>query len=336
MERWENEQNNSEMMIYTTEDGLTKIETTFDGDTVWLSIDQMAELFQRDKSTISRHIKNIFTEGELEREAVVANFATTAADGKTYQVDYYNLDVIISVGYRVKSQRGVQFRIWATGILKEYLRKGFALDDERLKNLGGGGYFKELLERIRDIRASEKVFYRQVLEIYATSIDYDPKAEISIHFFRKVQNKIHYAIHGQPAAEVIYTRADAEKEFMGLTTFSGSQPTLKEAVVAKNYLNEKELRAMGQLVSGYLDFAERQAERERAMTMQDWSEHLDRILTMSGEQLLIGNGSVSHKQAIDKATDEYRKYKARTLSEVEQDYLDSIKLLEQKTDNKQG
>ena len=336
MERWENEQNNSEMMIYTTEDGLTKIETTFDGDTVWLSIDQMAELFQRDKSTISRHIKNIFTEGELKREAVVANFATTAADCKTYQVDYYNLDVIISVGYRVKSQRGVQFRIWATGILKEYMRKGFALDDERLKNLGGGGYFKELLERIRDIRASEKVFYRQVLEIYATSIDYDPKAEISIQFFKKVQNKIHYAIHGQTAAEVIYTRADAEKEFMGLTTFAGNQPTLKEVVVAKNYLNEKELRAMGQLVSGYLDFAERQAEREQAMTMQDWSEHLDRILTMSGEQLLVGNVSVSHKQAIDKATGEYRKYKARTLSEVEQDYLDSIKLLEQKTDNKQG
>ena len=334
MERWENEQNDSEMMIYTTEDGLTKIETTFDGDTVWLSIDQLAELFQRDKSTISRHIKNIFAEGELKREAVVANFATTAADGKTYQVDYYNLDVIISVGYRVKSQRGVQFRIWATGILKEYMRKGFALDDERLKNLGGGGYFKELLERIRDIRASEKVFYRQVLEIYATSIDYDPKAEISVQFFKKVQNKIHYAIHGQTAAEVIYTRVDAEKEFMGLTTFSGSQPTLKEAVVAKNYLNEKELRAMGQLVSGYLDFAERQAEREQVMTMQDWAEHLDRILTMSGEQLLIGNGSVSHKQAIDKATDEYRKYKARTLSEVEQDYLDTIKLLEQKTDKK--
>lgn len=236
MERWENEQNNSEMLIYTTEDGLTKIETTFDGDTVWLSINQMAELFQRDKSTISRHIKNIFTEGELKREAIVANFATTAADGKTYQVNYYNLDVIISVGYRVKSQRGVQFRIWATGILKEYMRKGFALDDERLKNLGGGGYFKELLERIRDIRASEKVFYRQVLEIYATSIDYDPRAEISIQFFKKVQNKIHYAIHGQTTAEVVYTRADAEKEFMGLTTFSGSQPTLKEAVVAKKYL----------------------------------------------------------------------------------------------------
>jgi hypothetical protein len=321
------------MIIYTTEDGLAKIETTFDGDTVWLSLDQMAELFQRDKSTISRHVKNIFSEGELVRESVVANFATTAADGKIYNVDYYNLDVIISVGYRVKSKRGTQFRIWATSILKEYMRKGFALDDERLKNLGGG-YFKELLERIRDIRASEKVFYRQVLEIYATSIDYDPKAEISIQFFKKVQNKIHYAIHGQTAAEVIYTRADAEKEFMGLTTFAGNQPTLREAVVAKNYLDEKELRAMGQLVSGYLDFAERQAEREQVMTMQDWSVHLDRILTMSGEQLLVGNGTVNHKQAVDKATDEYRKYKARTLSEVEQDYLDSIKMLEQKTEKK--
>ena len=277
----------SNIIIYTTQDGLTKIETTFDEDTVWLSIDQMAELFQRNKSTISRHIKNIFSEGELMRESDVANFATTASDGKTYQVDYYNLDVIISVGYRVKSNRSTQFRIWATNILKEYMRKGFALDDERLKNLGGGGYFKELLERIRDIRASKKVFYRQVLEIYATSIDYDPKAEISILFFKKVQNKIHYAIHGQTA--VIYTRVDAEKEFMGLTTFVGNQPTLKEAVVAKNYLDEKELRAMGQLVSGYLDFAERQAEREQAMTMKNWAEHLDRILTMTGEQLLQGN-----------------------------------------------
>ena len=289
------------ILIYTTEDGLTKIDTTFDGDTVWLSIDQMAELFQRDKSTISRHIKNIFAEGELERDSVVAKFATTAADGKTYQVEFYNLDVIISVGYRIKSKRGTQFRIWATGILKEYMRKGFALDDERLKNLGGGGYFKELLERIRDIRASEKVFYRQVLEIYATSIDYDPKAEISVQFFKKVQNKIHYAIHGQTAAEVIYNRADAEKEFMGLTTFAGNQPTLREATIAKNYLNEKELRAMGQLVSGYLDFAERQAEREQPMTMQDWANYLDRILTMSGERLLVGNGSVTHKQAVDKA-----------------------------------
>lgn len=333
MDRQDHMEQESNIIIYTTEDGLAKIETTFDGDTVWLSIDQMAELFQRDRSVIGKHVRNIFKEGELEKNSVWAKFAYTATDGKDYDVDYYNLDVIISVGYRVKSKRGVQFRIWATRVLKEYMKKGFALDDERLKNLGGGGYFKELLERIRDIRASEKVFYRQVLEIYATSIDYDPKADISIQFFKKVQNKIHYAIHGQTAAETIYTRADAEKAFMGLTTFAGKQPTLKEATVAKNYLDEKELRAMGQLVSGYLDFAERQAEREQVMTMQDWSEHLDRILTMSGEQLLIGSGSVSHKQAIDKATTEYRKYKAKTLSDVEQDYLDSIKMLEQKTDN---
>lgn len=332
---YRDEMGKSNIIIYTTEDGLSKIETTFDGDTVWLSIDQMAELFQRDKSTISRHIKNIYSEEELVQEATVAYFATVQNEGNRQverSICYYNLDVIISVGYRVKSKRGTQFRIWATGILKEYMRKGFALDDERLKNLGGGGYFKELLERIRDIRASEKVFYRQVLEIYATSIDYDPKAEISIQFFQKVQNKIHYAIHGQTAAEVIYTRADAEKEFMGLTTFAGNQPTLREVVIAKNYLNEKELRAMGQLVSGYLDFAERQAEREQAMTMKDWAKHLDRILTMSGEQLLSGNGSVTHKQAVEKATGEYKKYKQRTLSDVEQDYLNSIKILGKKAD----
>ena len=332
---YRDEMGNSNIIIYTTEDGLSKIETTFDGDTVWLSIDQMAELFQRDKSTISRHIKNIYSEEELVQEATVAYFATVQNEGNRQverSICYYNLDVIISVGYRVKSKRGTQFRIWATGILKEYMRKGFALDDERLKDLGGGGYFKELLERIRDIRASEKVFYRQVLEIYATSIDYDPKAEISIQFFQKVQNKIHYAIHGQTAAEVIYTRADAEKEFIGLTTFAGNQPTLREAVIAKNYLDEKELRAMGQLVSGYLDFAERQAEREQAMTMKDWAKHLDRILTMSGEQLLSGNGSVTHKQAVEKATGEYKKYKQRTLSDVEQDYLNSIKILGKKAD----
>ncbi len=332
---YRDEMGKSNIIIYTTEDGLSKIETTFDGDTVWLSIDQMAELFQRDKSTISRHIKNIYSEEELVQEATVAYFATVQNEGNRQverSICYYNLDVIISVGYRVKSKRGTQFRIWATGILKEYMRKGFALDDERLKNLGGGGYFKELLERIRDIRASEKVFYRQILEIYATSIDYDPKAEISIQFFQKVQNKIHYAIHGQTAAEVIYTRADAEKEFMGLTTFAGNQPTLREVVIAKNYLNEKELRAMGQLVSGYLDFAERQAEREQAMTMKDWVKYLDRILTMSGEQLLLGNGNVTHKQAVEKATGEYKKYKERTLSDVEQDYLDSIKILGKKAD----
>lgn len=321
----------SKIIIYTTEDGLVKIDTTFDAETVWLSIDQMSILFQRDKSTISRHIKNIFEEGELVREATVAKFATVQNEGNRQverNIEYYNLDVIISVGYRVKSKRGVQFRIWATNLIKEYMKKGFVLDDDRLKELGGGGYFKELLERIRDIRASEKVFYRQILEIYATSIDYDPTADISIQFFKKVQNKIHYAIHGETAAETIYHRADAEKEFMGLTTFSGNQPTLKEAKIAKNYLSEKELRAMGQLVSGYLDFAERQAERQQTMTMEDWAKHLDNILSVTGEQLLTGNGTVSHKQAMEKAEEEYKKYKAKTLSDVEKDYLDSIKQLE--------
>ena len=323
--------NNSKMIIYTTEDGLVKIETTFNAETVWLSLDQMSSLFQRDKSTISRHIKNIYEEGELVREATVANFATVQNEGDRQverNIEYYNLDVIISVGYRVKSKRGVQFRIWATNLIKEYMKKGFVLDDERLKELGGGGYFKELLERIRDIRASEKVFYRQILEIYATSIDYDPKADVSIQFFKKVQNKIHYAIHGETAAEVIYHRADAEKEFMGLTTFSGNHPTLKEAKIAKNYLNEKEMKAMGQLVSGYLDFAERQAEREQIMTMEDWVKHLDNILTVTGEELLVGNGSISHTQAMKKAETEYKKYKAKTLSDVERDYLDAIKELE--------
>ena len=316
-----------EMMIYQTEDGAVKVDVRMQNDTVWLSIDLMAELFQRDKSTISRHIKNIFSEGELSPDSVVANFATTASDGKIYQVDYYNLDVIISVGYRVKSVRGTQFRIWATQRLNEYIRKGFTLDDNRLKNLGGGGYWKELLERIRDIRSSEKVFYRQVLDIYATSIDYNPKADISIEFFKRVQNKIHYAVHGQTAAEVIVSRADAEKEFMGLTTFEGDRPHLKDAVIAKNYLDEKELRAMGQIVSGYLDFAERQAERQQAMTMKDWAAHLDNILTMSGEKLLQGAGKVSHEQAIDHATNEYKKYQQRTLSQVEKDFLDNIKTL---------
>ena len=326
-----------EIIIYQTEDGLTKIDVSMQDETVWLTQEQMAELFQRDKSTISRHIKNIFSEGELDEKVVVAEFATTsqhgAIEGKVQNniTRFYNLDVIISVGYRVKSQRGVQFRIWATNILKEYIKKGFAMDDDRLKELGGGGYFKELLERIRDIRASEKVFYRQVLEIYATSVDYNPNAEVSIQFFRRVQNKIHYAVSGETAAEVIYHRADAEKDFMGLMTFSGDQPTLREAKTAKNYLNEKELRAMGQLVSGYLDFAERQAEREIPMTMEDWARHLDGILTSTGEKLLIGNGTVSHDQAMDKAQTEYKKYKAKTLSSVEQDYLNSIKQLEKKS-----
>ena len=316
-----------EIIIYQAEDGHTKIDVKFVDETVWLTQTQLCELYQTSKSNISEHIKHIFEE-ELEERLVVRKFRTTASDGKNYNVTYYNLDMIISLGYRIKSKIATNFRRWATERLKEYMLKGFTMDDERLKSLGGGGYFKELLERIRDIRASEKVFYRQILEIYATSVDYDPKADISVQFFKKVQNKIHYAIHGQTAAEVIYTRADAEKEFMGLTTFKGNHPTLKEAVIAKNYLDEKELRSMGQLVSGYLDFAERQAEREQIMTMKDWADHLDRILIMSGEQLLEGNGSVSHKQAVDKATNEYKKYKQKTLSDVEHDYLDSIKVLD--------
>ena len=330
MDMEEKNSNTQEIIIYQTDDGAVKIDVQMADDTVWLSLDLMAELFLRDKSTISRHIKNIFNEGELSHDSVVANFATTAADGKTYQVEYYNLDVIISVGYRVKSLRGTQFRIWATKRLNEYIRKGFTLDDARLKNLGGGGYWKELIERIRDIRSSEKVFYRQILDIYATSIDYNPKAEISIEFFKRVQNKIHYAVHGQTAAEVIVSRADAEKEFMGLTTFEGDRPHLKDAVIAKNYLNENELRAMGQIVSGYLDFAERQAERQQTMTMNDWAMHLDKILTMSGEKLFQGVGQVSHQQAIEYATNEYKKYQQRTLSQVEKDFLENIKTLPNK------
>ena len=315
--------------MYTTPDGVTKVDVTFDDDTVWLTQEQMAELFQKSKSTINYHIQQVYEDGELNRDATMRKFENF--EFSTKPLNFYNLDMVISVGYRVKSQRGVQFRLWASGIIKEYMRKGFAMDDARLKELGGGGYFKELLARIRDIRASEKFFYRQVLEIYATSIDYDPKAEISMAFFKKVQNKIHYAVHGETAAEVIYHRADAEKEFMGLMSFAGSQPTLVEAKVAKNYLNEKELRAMGQIVSGYLDFAERQAEREQPMTMQDWAAHLDRMLTMSGEQLLTGSGSISHEQAMEKATLEYKKYKARTLSDVEKDYLLCMKDLQSKS-----
>jgi len=326
--------NQSSFILFKTEDEKIAVDVRFEEDTVWLSQEQMANLFGKVKSTINEHIKNIFSEGELDEKVAVRKFRITtqhgAIAGKTQEVEVngYNLDVIISVGYRVKSLRGTQFRIWATKRLNEYIRKGFSMDDERLKNLGGGGYWKELLQRIRDIRASEKVFYRQVLDIYATSIDYDPKADVSIAFFKKVQNKIHYAVHGQTAAEVIFTRADAEKEFMGLMTFPGNRPYLKDAVVAKNYLNEKELRSLGQLVSGYLDFAERQAEREQAMTMKDWAEHLDKILTMSGEKLLQGAGSISHDIAIEKATTEYKKYQQKTLSEAEQNYLDSLKSLE--------
>ena len=318
----------NKVIIYTANDGKTKIDVKLEEDTLWLTQAQMCELYQTSKSNVSEHIKHIFEEGELNEESVVRKFRTTAADGKEYLVSHYNLDMIIALGYRVRSIIATRFRPWATERLKESIVKGFTLDDERLKKLGGGSYWKELLERIRDIRASEKVLYRQILEIYATSIDYDPRAQVSQEFFKKVQNKIHYAIHGHTAAELIVERADAEKDFMGLLTFKGNHPTLIEAKTAKNYLNEKELRAMGQLVSGYLDFAERQAEREQVMTMNDWAAYLDRILTMSGEQLLQGSGSVSHEEAMEHATMEYRKYKQRTLSDVERDYLFSIKSIE--------
>lgn len=321
-----------EIVIYQTEDGAVKVDVQMADETVWLTMDGMAKLFDKSRSTINEHILNIFEEGELTQEESVRKIGNS--DFSTKPTNYYNLDVIISVGYRVKSLRGTQFRKWATKRLNEYIRKGFALDDNRLKNLGGGGYWKELLERIRDIRSSEKVFYRQVLDIYATSIDYDPKADISIEFFKKVQNKIHYAVHGQTAAEVIASRADAQKEFMGLTTFEGDRPHLKDAIVAKNYLDEKELRAMGQIVSGYLDFAERQAERQQAMTMKDWAAHLDNILTMSGEKLLQGAGKVSHQKAIEHATNEYKKYQQRTLSQVEKDFLNNIKQLPTKDSSK--
>ncbi len=318
----------NKVIIYTANDGKTRIDVKLEEETLWLTQAQMCELYQTSKSNVSEHIKHIFEEGELNEDSVVRKFRTTAADGKEYLVSHYNLDMIIALGYRIRSIIATRFRQWATERLKEYIVKGFTLDDERLKKLGGGSYWKELLERIRDIRATEKVLYRQILEIYATSIDYDPRAQVSQEFFKKVQNKIHYAIHGHTAAELIVERADAEKDFMGLLTFKGNHPTLIEAKTAKNYLNEKELRAMGQLVSGYLDFAERQAEREQVMTMNDWAAYLDRILTMSGEQLLQGSGSVSHEQAMDHATTEYRKYKQRTISDVERDYLFAIKSIE--------
>lgn len=319
--------NNSsgDIVIYQTEDGLTKIDVNIHDETVWLSLDLMAELYQRDKSTISRHIKNIFNEGELKRDSVVAKIATTAADGKNYQVDYYNLSVIIAVGYRVKSPRGTQFRTWATERLEEYLVKGFTMDDERLKGNGGGNYWRELLERIRDIRSSEKVLYRQVLDLYATSVDYDPKSEQSIHFFKMVQNKLHYAAHGHTAAEVIFERADANMPFMGLTTFAGELPAIKDIGIAKNYLKENELRILNNLVSGYFDIAEVNALEHRPMYMSDYIRQLDAVLTSGGRPLLEGSGNVSHQQALDKARNEYRKYQVSTLSPVEQAYLDTIK-----------
>lgn len=327
--------NQSDIIMYTTEDGLTKIEVTFDEDTVWLSLDQMAELFQRDKSTISRHIKNIFTEGELRPEATVAKFATVQTEGNrqvTRDIDYYNLDVIISVGYRVKSLRGTQFRIWASSVLKEYMKKGFALDDDRLKRLGGGNYFDELLARIRDIRSSEKVFWRKVLEIYATSIDYDPSAEASVQFFKQVQNKMHWAAHRHTAAEIVYQRADAEKENMGLTSWEGKRIKRSDTEIAKNYLTQTELDALNKIVSAYLDIAEVRALAHEPMYMKDWLETIDDYLKMTRRDILTTKGRVTHKQAIDKAHAEYEKYRKKQdeiLSSVERHFIESIKELEE-------
>ena len=313
----------SDIIIYQTEDGKTKIEVEFDNETVWLTQDQMAELFGKSKSTINEHIQNIYEEGELKEADTMRKFGIS--EFSTKPTNFYNLDVIISVGYRVKSIRGTQFRIWATERLKEYLIKGFVLDDERLKGNACGNYWKELLERIRDIRSSEKVMYRQVLDLYATSVDYDPHSEESIEFFKIVQNKLHYAAHGHTAAEVIYERADAEKPFMGLTSFSGELPALKDIGVAKNYLTEKELKILNNLVSGYFDFAEISALEHKPVYMHDYIVQLDKILSSGNRKLLEGSGTVSHEQAMIKAREEYAKYQATTISPVEQAYLDTIK-----------
>jgi len=321
-------------IIYHTEDGNSKINLTLENGTIWLTQLQIAELFQTSKQSISKHIKNILEDGELD-EKMVVNYQFTATNQSEIEdglpkrkVASYNLDMILAIGYRVRSPRGIQFRLYASTVLKEYLIKGFAMDDERLKNLGGGSYFKELLEKIRDIRSSEKVFYRQVLDLFATSSDYNANSPEAKKFFATVQNKMHYAIHHNTASELIYNRVDSEKEFMGLTAFKGDLPTLSEAKVAKNYLTEKELRGLNQLVSGYLDFAERQAEREEVMTMADWVTHVDRILLATGEDLLDNSGSISREQMKQKVDKEYKSYQAKTLSQVEKDYLKEIKNIE--------
>lgn len=321
------------ILLYTTPDGQHKLEVNFQGDTLWLSLDQIAELFQRNKSTISRHIKNIFDEGELLQEAVVANFATTASDGKTYQVGYFNLDMIISIGYRVNSLRGTHFRIWATQVLREYVSKGFAMDDERLKRGGGGNYFDELLARVRDIRSSEKLFYRKVLEIYSLSIDYDPRSETTKQFFASVQNKMHFAVHGKTAAEVIYSRVDAEKDFMGLTSWTGSLPRKSDAEVAKNYLSQQEIDVLNRIVTLYLDFAELQAIDKRPMYMKDWLGKLDDFLKLSGKELLNHAGAISAETAKQKAHIEYDRFRERTqyeLSPVEIHFIESFEQTQKK------
>jgi len=320
----------SQVLLYQASDGRTRLEVRLENETVWLTQGQMAELFQRERSVITKHIRNIFDDGELEETAVCANYAQTAADGRTYRTAYYNLDVIISVGYRVKSLRGTQFRVWATQRLREYIVKGFTLDDERLKRAGGGNYFEELLSRIRDIRSSEKVFWRKVLEIYATSIDYDPRAEASQQFFATVQNKMHWAAHGQTAAEVIHARADASKPNMGLTNWVGPAPTREEAAIAKNYLNADELNALNRIVTACLEFAELQALNRQPMYMRDWNAKLDGFLRLSGQKLLSHAGSVSHEEALRKAEAEFEQFRRRQLalpSQAEQDFEDAVKKL---------
>lgn len=327
----------NEIIIYQTQDGQTKIDVRIENETVWLTQNQMAELFQTTKQNISLHIKNIFEEGELLENSVVKDYLTTASDGKNYNTKHYNLDVIISVGYRVKSLRGTQFRIWATQVLKEYMKKGFALNDDLLKQAGGGGYWKELLERIRDIRSSEKVFYRQILDIYATSTDYNPNAEETKLFFKVVQNKMHFAAHGHTAAEVIYLRADSTKDNMGLTVFKGKHPKKDEVTVAKNYLDEKELNILNRITSAYLEFAELQAIRHIPMTMKDWIAKLDDFIKMTGSELLENPGKISKLEAENKALAEYAKYKETIkdeLSEVEKHFLESVKQTQKQLEKK--
>ena len=320
-----------EVVIYTAADGNTKIDVNFIDETVWLSQQQMAELFKTSRTNIVEHIGNIYDEGELDKNSTCRDFRQVRKEGNrnvSRDIPFYNLDMIISLGYRVKSKIATDFRKWATERLKEYIIKGFTMDDERLKNLGGGAYWKELLERIRDIRSSEKVMYRQVLDLYATSIDYDPKSRESIAFFKMVQNKLHYAVHGQTAAEVIYKRADSEKEFMGLTTFTGDFPTKKDISIAKNYLTEDELKILNRLVSGYFEIAEMQAMKHKPMYMSDYVETLDNILKSTGEDVLKNAGKISHKKAMEKALSEYRKYQTENLSPVEKDYIEEIKNIE--------
>jgi len=328
---------NTSILIYQTEDGITKIETRLENETVWLTQAQCCELFQKSKSTISEHIKHIFEEGELEQNSVVRNFRTTATDGKEYETNYYNLDVIISVGYRVKSHQGTKFRQWATARLREYIVKGFTMNDELLKQAGGGNYFEELLARIRDIRSSEKVFWCKVLDIYATSIDYEAGLEISILFFQTVQNKMHWAAHGHTAAEIIYQRIDAKKKNLGLTHIKGNQPTKQEIEIAKNYLNEEELNVLNRMVTAYLELAELQALNRKPMYMKDWIERLDDFVKMTGNNVLQNAGTVSHQQALTKANAEYEKYKDATknkLSEVEKHFVKQIETTAKKLNKK--